>query len=165
MNHRLIIAPFQEKIKRERLRGKVSPLFEPGWHFYSPTILSFAHFSPFHSAVYPLNSPKFIAPTLRTVFSVSLFTILAYFSQVSNFDNMARAQSRVRASKLAQLVNTKDNMAQFRELYHVPPSISLTYCHLDNLPVINNNEILLPIMAVMEGDIRFLLHSLLIDFL
>ncbi len=84
---------------------------------------------------------------------------------MSDFDSMAKAQSRARASKLARLVNMEDNMARFRELYHVPPSISLTYCHLDNLPVINNNKILLPVMAVMEGGIRFPLHSLLIDFL
>jgi hypothetical protein len=56
-------------------------------------------------------------------------------------------------------------MAQFRQIYRVPPSISLTYCHLDNLPIINRDEILLPVMAVVEGGVRFLLHPLLIDFL
>ena len=73
--------------------------------------------------------------------------------------------TRARGSKLTRLVNTENSMTQFRELYHVPPSVSLAYCHLDNLLVINRNEILLPIMAVVEGGIRFPLHSLFIDFL
>ena len=52
---------------------------------------------------------------------------------------MARTQPRVRASKLARLVNSEDSMAQFRQIYRVPPSISLAFCHLDNLPVINKD--------------------------
>ncbi len=69
------------------------------------------------------------------------------------------------ASRLAQLVNTEDSMAQFRLLYQIPPSVSLTYCNLDDFPVINRGEILLPIMAIVEGGVRFPLHSFLIDFL
>ena len=56
-------------------------------------------------------------------------------------------------------------MTRFRELYCVPPSIRLAYCHTDNIPVINKDEILLPIMAVVKGGVRFPLHPLLINFL
>uniref|UniRef100_A0A2N9GMW5 Uncharacterized protein n=1 Tax=Fagus sylvatica TaxID=28930 RepID=A0A2N9GMW5_FAGSY len=69
------------------------------------------------------------------------------------------------ASKLAMLVNTEESMARFRSLYQIPPSISLTYCNSDDFPVINRDEILLPIMAIVEGGVRFPLHSFLIDFL
>lgn len=69
------------------------------------------------------------------------------------------------ASKLAQLVDTEESMARFRSLYQIPPSISLTYCNSDNFPVINRGEILLPIMAIVEGGVRFPLHTFLIDFL
>uniref|UniRef100_A0A2N9GAE7 Uncharacterized protein n=1 Tax=Fagus sylvatica TaxID=28930 RepID=A0A2N9GAE7_FAGSY len=69
------------------------------------------------------------------------------------------------ASKLAQLVNTEENMAQFRLLYQIPPAVSLTYCNSDDFPVINRGEILIPIMAIVEGGVRFPLHTLLIDFL
>ena len=73
MNRRLTIAPFQKKLKGKRLRGKNFPSFWTRLTLQNHTISSFAHSSPFYSAVYPLNSPKFIIPTLRTVFSVSLF--------------------------------------------------------------------------------------------
>ena len=78
---------------------------------------------------------------------------------------MARTQSRSRASKLARLVNTEASMTRFRELYRVPPSIRLVYCNLEDFPVINKDEILLPIMAVVEGGVRFPLHPLLVSFL
>uniref|UniRef100_A0A2N9FSF6 Uncharacterized protein n=1 Tax=Fagus sylvatica TaxID=28930 RepID=A0A2N9FSF6_FAGSY len=78
---------------------------------------------------------------------------------------MARTQSRSRASKLARLVNSEASMTRFRELYRVPSSIRLAYCNLDDLPVINKDEILLPIMAVVEGGVRFPLHPLLVNFL
>uniref|UniRef100_A0A2N9EDV9 Uncharacterized protein n=1 Tax=Fagus sylvatica TaxID=28930 RepID=A0A2N9EDV9_FAGSY len=74
---------------------------------------------------------------------------------------MARTQSRSRASKLARLVNSEASMTRFRELYRVPPSIRLAYCNLDDFPVINKDEILLSIMAVVEGGVRFPLHPLL----
>jgi hypothetical protein len=69
------------------------------------------------------------------------------------------------ASKLALLVNTEESMARFRSLYQIPPSVSLTYCNSDDFPVINRDEILIPIMAIVEGGVRFPLHSFLIDFL
>jgi hypothetical protein len=69
------------------------------------------------------------------------------------------------ASKLARLVNSESSMARFRQIYQIPPSVSLTYCHTNNLPVINRGEILIPVMAIVEGGVRFPLHSLLVDFL
>jgi hypothetical protein len=68
-------------------------------------------------------------------------------------------------SKLTRLVNLEERMAQFRQIYCVPPSITLKYYHGDNLPLINRDKIYLPIMAVVEGGVRFPLHPLLIDFL
>uniref|UniRef100_A0A2N9I1G6 Uncharacterized protein n=1 Tax=Fagus sylvatica TaxID=28930 RepID=A0A2N9I1G6_FAGSY len=68
-------------------------------------------------------------------------------------------------SKLAMLVNTEESMMRFRLLYQIPPSVSLTYCNSDNFPPINRGEILIPIMAIVEGGVRFPLHEFLIDFL
>uniref|UniRef100_A0A2N9H5D9 Uncharacterized protein n=1 Tax=Fagus sylvatica TaxID=28930 RepID=A0A2N9H5D9_FAGSY len=78
---------------------------------------------------------------------------------------MARVQSRSRASKLARLVNSEESMARFRELYRVPSSIRLAYYDIKNFPVINDDEIMLPVMAVVEGGVRFPLHPLLTTFL
>uniref|UniRef100_A0A2N9GEY9 Uncharacterized protein n=1 Tax=Fagus sylvatica TaxID=28930 RepID=A0A2N9GEY9_FAGSY len=68
-------------------------------------------------------------------------------------------------SKLARLVNSEDSMTRFTQLYQIPPSVSLSYCNSDDLPVINRGEILIPVMAIVEGGVRFPLHSFLIDFL
>uniref|UniRef100_A0A2N9F3X7 Uncharacterized protein n=1 Tax=Fagus sylvatica TaxID=28930 RepID=A0A2N9F3X7_FAGSY len=78
---------------------------------------------------------------------------------------MARVQSRSRASKLARLVNSEESMARFRELYRVPSSIRLAYYDVKDFPVINDDEIMLPVMAVVEGGVRFPLHPLLTTFL
>ena len=134
----------------------------------NPKNLSLSHFSPFCSVTYPLRLSKVHCSNSQDRLPCKSSLTFVNFSQspqVTDFDSMARAQPRVRVSKLARLVNTEDSMAQFRQIYHVPPFISLKYCHLNNLPVINRNEILLPVMAVVEGRVRFPLHPLHINFL
>ena len=43
--------------------------------------------------------------------------------------------------------------------------MSLIYYNSDDLPVINKGEILIPVMTIVEGGVRFPLHSFLINFL
>ena len=78
---------------------------------------------------------------------------------------MVGRRSRARASKLAWLVNSEDRMNQFRQIYRVPPDIILKYYSCDDFPLLNRDEIIIPIMAIVEGGARFPLHPLLIDFL
>lgn len=78
---------------------------------------------------------------------------------------MARRRPKVRASKLAHLVNTEERMNEFRLKYHVSFDVILKYYSCDDLHLLNRDEIIIPVMVVVEEGVRFPLHSLLIEFL
>ena len=53
-----------------------------------------------------------------------------------------------RANKLAKLVNSSESMKVFREKYRVPNDVRLRYCRSDDLPLLNRDEIVIPVMSV-----------------
>ena len=55
-------------------------------------------------------------------------------------------------------------MKKFRELYHVPNNVIILY-PCDDLPPLNRDEFIIPVIGVVEEGVRFPLHPFLIEFL
>uniref|UniRef100_A0A2N9HHQ6 Uncharacterized protein n=1 Tax=Fagus sylvatica TaxID=28930 RepID=A0A2N9HHQ6_FAGSY len=78
---------------------------------------------------------------------------------------MGKKRAEEDKGKLARYVNTPENMALFRRLYRVPDDVGLRYVHWSDALPPSAGELLIPVVAVVEGGVRFPIDPLLADFL
>uniref|UniRef100_A0A2N9IY35 Uncharacterized protein n=1 Tax=Fagus sylvatica TaxID=28930 RepID=A0A2N9IY35_FAGSY len=71
----------------------------------------------------------------------------------------------VKGGKLCRFVNTPEAMAVFRHVYEIPNDVGLRYVHWSNALVPAAGNLLIPVVAIVEGGVRFPMDPLLADFL
>uniref|UniRef100_A0A2N9FJI8 Uncharacterized protein n=1 Tax=Fagus sylvatica TaxID=28930 RepID=A0A2N9FJI8_FAGSY len=74
-------------------------------------------------------------------------------------------KKKVKGGKLSRFVNTPEAMAVFRQVYEIPDDVGLKYVHWSDALVPASGDLLLPVVAIVEGGIRFPLDPLMADFL
>jgi hypothetical protein len=74
-------------------------------------------------------------------------------------------KKKVKGGKLCRFVNTPEAMAVFRQVYEIPDDVGLKYVHWSDALVPASGDLLLPVVAIVEGGIRFPLDPLMADFL
>uniref|UniRef100_A0A2N9HJX4 Uncharacterized protein n=1 Tax=Fagus sylvatica TaxID=28930 RepID=A0A2N9HJX4_FAGSY len=67
--------------------------------------------------------------------------------------------------RLAKYVNTPEAMAIFRHHYSIPDDVHLEYKYWEDVLPKESRDLVIPIVAIIEGGVRFLMDPLLVDFL
>jgi hypothetical protein len=67
--------------------------------------------------------------------------------------------------KFAKLVNTEEKITQFKSRYGFPKDVHIRYVPYGNLALLQHEDLVLPIVAIVEGGVRIPMHPLFIQFL
>ena len=62
-------------------------------------------------------------------------------------------------------MNSKSQLARFRELHRVPDNVILKFYPCNDLSPLNRDALIIPVTEIVEGGVCFPLHPLLINFL
>jgi hypothetical protein len=67
--------------------------------------------------------------------------------------------------KFAKLVNTEEKIAQFKSRYGIPEDVHIRYVPYGDLALLQREDLVLPIVAIVEGGVRIPMHTFLLRFL
>jgi len=66
----------------------------------------------------------------------------------------------------AYLLNTKVSLATFRQMFNIPEDVDVAYCHESEIALHRGaNTAFFPLMAILEGGVRFPVDPLLLNTL
>uniref|UniRef100_A0A2N9GU50 Uncharacterized protein n=1 Tax=Fagus sylvatica TaxID=28930 RepID=A0A2N9GU50_FAGSY len=71
----------------------------------------------------------------------------------------------VKGGKLCRFVNTSEAMAVFRHVYEIPNDVGLKYVHWSDALIPATGNLLIPVVAIVEGGVCFPMDPLVADFL
>ena len=67
--------------------------------------------------------------------------------------------------RLAKLVNTEEKIIEFKKYYGFPKDVHIWYVSYGDLAFIQYQDLVLPIITIVEGGVRIPMHPFLIQFL
>jgi hypothetical protein len=113
-----------------------------------------------------LPSPEHCSRTCSSVLSATLTCKFPHSLFISSSKKTLRmAKTKKTQGKLARYVNTPEAMERFRRHYGVPDDVYLEYRFWENAITGEHGDIIIPLVAIIEGGVRFPIDPLLADFL
>ena len=67
--------------------------------------------------------------------------------------------------KFAKLVDTEEKIVQFKSRYGIPEDVHIQYVPYSDLTLLHREDLVLPIVAIVEGGVRIPMHTFLLWFL
>ena len=64
----------------------------------------------------------------------------------------------------SHLLTTEASLANFRAVYDIPEDVDVAYCHEGDIALqrrSGSNIVFFPVMAILEGRVRFLVNPLI----
>uniref|UniRef100_A0A2N9FK66 Transposase (putative) gypsy type domain-containing protein n=1 Tax=Fagus sylvatica TaxID=28930 RepID=A0A2N9FK66_FAGSY len=67
--------------------------------------------------------------------------------------------------KFAKLVDTEEKIVQFKSRYGIPEDVHIRYVPYGDIALLQREDLVLPIVAIVEGGVRIPMHTFLLRFL
>jgi hypothetical protein len=67
--------------------------------------------------------------------------------------------------KFAKLVDTEEKIVEFKKRYGIPEDVHIRYVPFGDLALVLNQDLVLPMVAIIEGGVRIPMHTFLLQFL